>query len=56
MPAGALGCINCIKSVIEGAGDRAKNAGSGRCLGRASGCFQGVEEKTKDDAGRVIVP
>ena len=27
LPAEALDCINCIKSVIEGAGDRAKNAG-----------------------------
>ena len=27
LPAEALDCINCIKSVIEGTGDRAKNAG-----------------------------
>ena len=47
MPAEALDCINCIKSVIEGAGDRAVNAGSGGSmgvLGESQGCFQGVQE------------
>ena len=47
MPAEALDCINCIKSVIEGAGDHAVNAGSGGSmgvLGESQGCFQGVQE------------